>query len=107
MKPVETYKCDIRSRSLISSTGIFANFRTGLYLKCLNLTHFWSMFLFHTPGNTRKTLMLWCFQGLKKGNIGQKWVNNQNTRLVTNPVGFYLLKVNKEIFEQRMKYVQS
>ena len=51
--------------------------------------------------------MLWCFQGLKKGNIGQKWVNNQNTRLVTNPVGFYLLKVNKEIFEQRMKYVQS
>ena len=46
------------------------------------LTYFWSMFQFYTPGNTRKPLVFWCFQGVWNENIGQKWVNLARTNFV-------------------------
>ena len=39
----------------------------------LILTHFWPMFPFYTPW---KPLVFCCFQGVKNGNIGRKWVEN-------------------------------
>ena len=42
---------------------------------CSSLTHFWIMFPFNLPENSRKPLIFWCFQGVEKGCLGNEWVN--------------------------------
>ena len=44
-------------------------------LQRLYSSHFFPIFPFYTPENIRKPLVFWCFPGVKKGNIGKKWVN--------------------------------
>ena len=65
----------------------------------ISLTHFWQMFSFIPPENTRKPKVLikrfaskvfWCFQGVWNGNIGQKWVKGLH-KFRTHQAKIYIL----------------
>ena len=38
------------------------------------LKHLWAISNFIPPENTKKLSVFWCLEGVKDGNIGQKWV---------------------------------
>ena len=86
---------------LIRSSRIF--FMKGQCYRLIETSHFWPMFPFYTPRkhihiqiysyytpkNTRKPKVFWCCQGVKYGNIGQKWSKYYNSNTSTMYMDMY------------------
>ena len=47
------------------------------------------MFTFYTPWKHQNTKVSWCFQVVKNGNIGQKWVKHEH--VIVNCDAFYII----------------